>query len=130
MIAGRGLFFISVIIHIPINFHPWRRSFFNLIFGPKQSIEWKRSVTITLCALTVATLVAIVFPKIVSVIDIIGGYCGTILQFIIPTTVFLSVMNVARWKFILYIVMSIFLGVIGFYSATHTLISEINGNEK
>jgi amino acid permease len=42
MIVGRVFFFISVIIHIPINFHPWRRSFFNLLFGPKQDIEWKR----------------------------------------------------------------------------------------
>jgi len=39
MDIGRFFLYIAVLIHIPINYHPLRRSAFNLIFSSEQKIE-------------------------------------------------------------------------------------------
>ena len=39
MNVGRFFLYIAILIHIPINYHPFRRSAFNLIFSPNQKVE-------------------------------------------------------------------------------------------
>ena len=44
MNIGRIFLYIAIIIHIPINYHPFRRSMFNLLFSSSQKIEGIRYV--------------------------------------------------------------------------------------
>jgi amino acid permease len=39
MNVGRIFLYIAILIHIPINYHPFRRSLFNLLFSSSQKIE-------------------------------------------------------------------------------------------
>ena len=85
MNAGRVVLYIAIIIHIPVNYHPFRRSLFNVIFKASQEIDWMRNVIVTVSSLLFSMVVAVKLPYISSVINIVTGYCGTLIAFITPS---------------------------------------------
>ena len=75
----------------------------------------------TVIVLAFTTFVAIVFPSIASIIDIIGGYCGTLLAFVIPATVYICSCKPPFAKRVFYIILSAVIGLSGFYSASYSV---------
>ena len=75
----------------------------------------------TVLVLAFTSFVAIVFPSIVSIIDIIGGYCGTLVAFVIPATVYICSCKPPLVKRVFNIALSGIIGLSGFYSASYSV---------
>ena len=96
MLLGQLGVYISLILSVPINYAAIRRTLFNFIWGPTHPITNPqyiyiytlillfRNLIITACVISLSTTVAIFFPKLRSMITIIGGFADVIIVFIIP----------------------------------------------
>ena len=98
MLLGQVGVYISLLLSVPLNYAAIRRTLFNLIWGPTQPINnpkyiyiyiyyiyiLYRNLVITGLVISLSTTVAILFPKLRSMITIIGGFADVIIVFIIP----------------------------------------------
>ena len=91
MTIGKIGVYITLIISIPVTFVVLRRAILNLFWGTRMPVKNAHNIGITLTILTIVTTICIVFPKLRSVINIIGGFCAPILCFIVPSNIYIYI---------------------------------------
>ena len=111
---------------IPANYNSFRASFFLLVFN-SDKIDNKRNFLVTFPVLFLATFIGAIFEDILSYISLLGGFCCSIICFIIPGSLIVasSKEKVFSLRNILILVILGILGIIGFSAAFLTIIQMI-----
>ena len=139
---ARVMVYVKLTISIPINFNPLKRTFYDFIYGSAENLKEPQyffinlsNTFVTVGLLSVSTFVAIVFPKIVSVISLIGSVASVIIGFVLPCFCYLKAVKtsarkgfkVPKYKVIGSIVVAIFSTLLGIMSFSVTVYSIIKG---
>ena len=114
-------------VQVPLNIPPCRDSIIVICFkyeDPKNSPFWVHALVT--CALLFTTLViALFYPNIISIFNILGGFCGVFMVLIIPCALFIKISDEGpgTCKNMFAIIVVAFLSSIGFISVILTLMS-------
>ena len=73
----------NLFLSLPANYAGYRCSFFIFFFGTDE-IDNKRNVIVTVCSLLISTLIGAVYKNILNHISFLGGFCCSIINFLIP----------------------------------------------
>ena len=73
----------NLFLSLPANYAGYRCSFFIFFFGTDE-IDNKRNVIVTVCSLLISTLIGAVYKNILNYISFLGGFCCSIINFLIP----------------------------------------------
>ena len=74
---------LDLYLSIPVNYNSFRMSFFILVFKTNRIDTWK-NIFVTLPVLILATFIGAIFEDILSYIALLGGFCCSIICFLIP----------------------------------------------
>jgi amino acid permease len=74
---------LDLYLSIPANYNSFRASFFLLVFNTDKIDTW-RNVFLTIPFLLLTTFIGAIFEDILSYISLLGGFCCSIICFIIP----------------------------------------------
>ena len=85
MTLGKLGVYITILISVPIIYVTLRRAMLNLFVGTNYPVKNPENLLMTFAMLTASTLICIFFPKLRSVISIIGGFCAPIICYIVPS---------------------------------------------
>lgn len=127
IVAAFGTCF-HLLFSIPANYFPFRKQVF-LTFAGREEFSQKENWLLTTVFIVVTCAVAIVFPKIVSVLSIIGGFCCCNMCFLVPmlAQLKLSGMPCYHYKNLSALVIFTTLIVAGYISVAITIYQIVNG---
>lgn len=130
MMAARLGIYISVMVGFPVNFNPYRNSLYHFLTG-STDFSFKANLLITTVTLMITTTVAIVYPNIIAVLSILGGFGSVFICFFIPVTlrIKLSEHRFYHWSNMIYLIPYGILCLIGWASGTRVIVLSIMGEE-
>ena len=130
MVARMGIY-ISVMVGFPVNFNPFRNSVYHLVTG-NTDFSVKANFLITTVTLVISTTVAILYPNIVSILSILGGFGSVFLCFFIPTTLHIKLSEhpFRHWTNLLPFCLFGLLCLAGWASGLRVIITSIMGEEE
>ena len=114
---------LDLYLSIPANYNSFRASFFLLVFNTDIIDTW-RNIFLTVPFLLLTTFIGAIFEDILSYISLLGGFCCSIICFLIPGSLIIasSKEKVFSLKNILILVILGILGIIGLSAAVLTVI--------
>lgn len=114
---------LDLYLSIPTNYNSFRASFFLLVFNTDIIDTW-RNIFLTVPFLLLTTFIGAIFEDILSYISLLGGFCCSIICFLIPGSLIIasSKEKVFSLKNILILVILGILGIIGLSAAVLTVI--------
>ena len=83
MIIAKIALACNLFLSLPANYAGYRCSFFIFFFGTDE-IDNKRNIIVTVCSLLISTLIGAVYKNILNYISFLGGFCCSIINFLIP----------------------------------------------
>ena len=121
---------LDLFLSLPANFASYRCSFFIVFFGTDQ-IDDLRNWLVTLPTLLLSTLVGALYEKILSYISLFGGFCSSIMCYLIPGVLIIVTSNqkMNTLPNILRVIAITSLTTIGFMGGIQTIRKIINGSD-
>ena len=89
MQIGRLLMVVCVFFGIPLNLFPGRKGLILIYYGEERRLSNLYHHILTLTFFALATLLSIVYPEIIKVISILGGYFGCSFGILVPSSLFI-----------------------------------------
>ena len=122
---------LDLFLSLPANFASFRCSFF-MVFFQTDNIDKLRNVLVTGITLFLATLVGALYKNILSYISFFGGFCSSMICYLIPGVMMIkaSGQDLKSRKNIITIIIITVLTVFGFMGGIQTIRSIINGTDK
>ena len=121
MVVGALAICLIMVASLPVNYHPWRFQTFSFCCKRKEFSQ-KENFGITGLFMAGATLIAIVFPDITSVISIMGGLCSCTMSYLIPVVAYVRLNN-EPWHAMKNLLPIIFFGTLTLIGYTSVLIT-------
>ena len=120
---------LDLFLSIPANYASYRSSFF-LVFFKTDKIDNFRNLIVTYVSLFLATLLGAVYKNILSYISLFGGFCSSIICYLIPGILMIktSKQDLTSPKNIFTIVVVVTLTSFGFMGGLQTIRGIINGD--
>ena len=114
---------LDLYLSIPANYNSFRASFFLLVFNTDKIDTW-RNIFLTIPLILLTTFIGAIFEDILSYISLLGGFCCSIICFLIPGSLMIatSIEKVFSLKNILRLVVLGIFGIIGLSAAVLTVI--------
>jgi len=128
LVAALGIALIMV-MSVPVNHHPFRSSIFTIILKRETEFSQKENVISTAIFSFITCSVAVAFPNITSVLQIIGGLCSVTMCYLIPTYAYVK-LNDEKWYARKNLLPILFFGTliaIGYISVIITFITIFKG---
>jgi len=122
---------LIMVMSVPVNHHPFRSAIFCIILGRKEDFSKKENIVATALFSLLTCTVAVLFPSITAVLQIIGGLCSVTMCYLIPTYAYVK-LSKQRWYQMKNLLPLLFFGiliVIGYTSVIITFITIIRGEE-
>ena len=122
---------LDLFLSIPANYASYRCSFF-MVFFKTDKIDNFKNIIVTSCTLLLATLVGALYKNILSYISFFGGFCSSIICYLIPGILMIktSRKDLSSPKNVITIIIICTLTVFGFMGGLQTIRSIINGTDK
>ena len=122
---------LDLFLSLPANFASFRCSFF-MVFFKTDNIDKLRNILVTGITLFLATLVGALYKNILSYISFFGGFCSSMICYLIPGVMMIkaSGQDLKSRKNIITIIIIMVLTVFGFMGGIQTIRSIINGTDK
>ena len=113
---------IDLFLSLPANFVSFRCSFFLVIFKTDQ-IDNKRNWLVTLPTLLLSTLTGALYKEILDYISLFGGFCSSIMCFILPGALMIksSGEKITSKKNIITFIIVAVLSTVGFMGGIQTI---------
>ena len=120
----------NLFLSLPANYAGYRCSFFIFFFGTDE-IDNKRNFIVTVCSLLVSTLVGAVYKNILNYISFLGGFCCSIINFLIPGAMIIraSGEKLSSPKNIVTFIAFATLTTLGFLGGIQTIRASIMGSK-
>ena len=130
MIIAKIALACNLFLSLPANYAGYRQSFFIFFFGTDE-IDNKRNLIVTICSLLISTLVGAVYKNILNYISFLGGFCCSIINFLIPGTMIIigSEEKFSSPKNILTFIAFAILTTLGFMGGIQTIRASIMGSK-
>ena len=121
---------INLFLSLPANYAGYRCSFFIVIFGTDK-IDTKRNLIVTLLTLFISTLIGAVYKNILNYISLLGGFCSSIINYLIPGVMIIKTSNedLTSKNNILRIIVITTLTTFGFMGGIQAIRASINGSD-
>lgn len=120
---------VCIIVAFPVNYNPFRQHFFSLYLG-RDEFTFKENVILTAIFQAITCFLSIIFPKISSVISIMGGLIAVSMCYLIPV---ICLIKLGKGSMIGKIFATLFFGtliLIGYTSVGITIYEVVNGLDK
>ena len=124
MVIARITVCIYLTIAIPLNFYALRHSMEQFLAGPDLEESDLRYYIVTILALLLADVVAILIPSALVFFDIVGGIFCSELVFIIPMILYWKI-DVDFKKKVVVTIGTVFISALGFACAFNQIFSFI-----
>ena len=113
---------LDLLLSLPANFASYRCSFFMNFFGTDE-IDTKRNVLVTIPTLLLSTLIGALYRKILDYISLFGGFCSSIMCYLIPGALMIvtSDEKITSRNNIIKMVIIVLLTTFGFMGAVQTI---------
>jgi hypothetical protein len=120
---------LDLFLSIPANYASYRCSFF-MVFFKTDKIDNFRNLIVTIVSLFLATLLGAVYKNILSYISLFGGFCSSIICYLIPGILMIktSKQDLTSPKNIFTLVVVVTLTSFGFMGGLQTIRGIINGD--
>ena len=121
---------LDLFLCLPANYAYFRCSFFIFFFKTDQ-IDIKRNLLVTIPILLISTLIGALYKDILSYISLFGGFCSSIICYLIPGALMVvtSGESVTSSKNIIRMIVIIFLTTMGFMGGVQTIRGNITGDK-
>ena len=122
---------LDLFLSLPANFASYRCSFF-MVFFKTDKIDNFKNFLVTGITLFLSTLVGALYKNILSYIPFFGGFCSSIICYLIPGILMIraSKKDMKDPKNIITIILILLMTVIGWMGGLQTIRSIINGTDK
>jgi amino acid permease len=122
---------LDLFLSLPANFASYRCSFF-MVFFKTDKIDNFKNFLVTGITLFLSTLVGALYKNILSYISFFGGFCSSIICYLIPGILMIraSKKDMKDPKNIITIILILLMTVIGWMGGLQTIRSIINGTDK
>ena len=119
---------LDLFLSLPANYNSFRCSFF-MVFFNTDKIDNKRNFLVTIPTLLLSTLIGALYKDILSYISFFGGFCSSIICYVIPGSMIIltSRENITSKKNIIRIIVVVCLATIGFMGGVETIRDNIRG---
>ena len=119
---------LDLFLSIPANYASYRCSFF-MVFFKTDKIDNFRNYIVTACTLLLSTLIAALYKNILSYISFFGGFCSSIICYLIPGILMIktSKQELTSPRNICTIIIIAALVTFGFMGGIQTIRGIING---
>ena len=119
---------LDLFLSIPANYASYRCSFF-MVFFKTDKIDNFRNYIVTACTLLLSTLIAALYKNILSYISFFGGFCSSIICYLIPGILMIktSKQELTSKRNICTIIIIAALVTFGFMGGIQTIRGIING---
>ena len=113
---------LDLFLSLPANFASYRCSFF-IVFFKTAEIDNCRNFLVTIPTLLLSTLIGALYKKILDYISLFGGFCSSIMCYLIPGVMMILTSNdkIMSFKNILRMTTIILLTTIGFMGGVQTI---------
>ena len=120
----------NLFLSLPANYAGYRCSFFIVIFGTDK-IDTKRNWIVTLLTLFISTLIGAVYKNILNYISLLGGFCSSIINYLIPGVMIIKTSNedLTSKNNILRIIVITTLTTFGFMGGIQAIRASIIGSD-
>ena len=113
---------LDLLLSLPANYASYRCSFF-IVFFKTDEIDNCRNFLVTIPTLLLSTLIGALYEKILDYISLFGGFCSSIMCYLIPGVMMILTSNdkIMSYKNLLTISAIICLTTIGFMGGVQTI---------
>ena len=120
---------LDLLLSLPANFASYRCSFF-IVFFKTDQIDNFRNAMVTIPTLLVSTLIGALYKDILGYISLFGGFCSSIMCYLIPGAMMIltSKEKITSFKNIISLMLITCLTTIGFMGGIQTIRGIILGN--
>ena len=122
---------LDLFLSLPANFAGFRCSFFMVFFKTDQ-IDTLKNILVASITLLLATLVGALYKNILSYISFFGGFCSSMICYLIPGVLMIkaSKQELTSRRNIITMIIILILTVFGFMGGVQTIRSIIIGTDK
>lgn len=122
MLIGIIALVVLLLIHSPVNYFPCRLILCQV--AGREEVSKQANYVVTFSFFTLAALIAVLFPKITSVLSIIGGLCASTQGYVLPTALYikLSRKKLSHWTNIGALMIGVTIGFLGYASVITTIL--------
>jgi len=89
MIVGKIAISIAILISVPLNLAPMRLTINTMVKWDQRPFSLSRHMTLTATLLIASCCVAVVFPKIIAIVNILGGIFSVTIAYVAPSLLYL-----------------------------------------
>lgn len=120
---------LELFLCLPANYAPLRNSFLLVFFG-NDELSNKINYLITIPILLTSTLVGALYKDILSYISLLGGFCSSLMCFLVPGSMILQTNKkpLCSFRNIMTIIVVVTLCSIGFLAGIQTIRLAVKGN--
>ena len=119
---------LDLFLSLPANYASYRCSFF-MVFFKTDKIDTFKNIIVTACTMLLSTLIAALYKNILSYISFFGGFCSSIICYLIPGILMIktSKQDLNSKRNIITIILIALLVTFGFMGGIQTIRGIING---